>query len=80
MAVNVLVMEALAGLWYDNHAPPPGEREGEEVRAMHQDLSPREREVVALVAQDKTNAQVALDTRSLHAREGVNLRCLVWPK
>lgn len=52
--------------------PPPGEREGEEVRAMHQDLSPREREVVALVAQDKTNAQVALDTRSLNAREGVN--------
>jgi DNA-binding CsgD family transcriptional regulator len=35
---------------------PPGEREGEEVRAMDQGLSPREREVVALVAQGKTNA------------------------
>ncbi|MCL4241560.1 MAG: hypothetical protein KJ048_09430 [Dehalococcoidia bacterium] len=29
---------------------------------MHQDLSPREREVVGLVAQGKTNAQIALQT------------------
>ncbi|MCZ7578233.1 MAG: response regulator transcription factor [Chloroflexi bacterium] len=60
MAVNVFVMEAQTDLRYDNHAPR--EREGEEVRAMHQDLSPREREVVALVAHGKTNAQIALET------------------
>ncbi len=71
MAVNVFVMEAATALWYEKD-PPPGEREGEEVRAMHQDLSPREREVVALVAQGKTNAQVALETRSLNDAEGVN--------
>jgi DNA-binding NarL/FixJ family response regulator len=41
---------------------PPDEREGEVVRAMHQELSPREREVAALVAQGKTNAQIALET------------------
>jgi FixJ family two-component response regulator len=29
---------------------------------MHQDLSPREREVAALVAQGKTNALIALET------------------
>ena len=30
---------------------------------MHQELSPRQREVVALVAEGKTNAQIALQTR-----------------
>ena len=29
---------------------------------MHQELSPREREVVALAAEGKTNAQIALQT------------------
>lgn len=48
-------------LWYDEYAPPR-ERGGEEVGAMHEDLSPREWEVVEMVAQGKTNARIALQT------------------
>ena len=48
-------------LWYDENAPPR-EREDEEAGAMHEDLSPREREVAEMVAQGKTNAQIALQT------------------
>lgn len=56
-----MVMVTGTQLWYDEYAPPR-ERGGEEVGAMHEDLSPREREVAEMVAQGKTNAQIALET------------------
>jgi len=56
-----MVMVTITQLWYDENAPPR-EGGGEEVRAMHEDLSPREREVAAMVAKGKTNAQIALQT------------------
>lgn len=56
-----MVMVTGTQLWYDENAPPR-EREDEEAGAMHEDLSPREREVAEKVAQGKTNAQIALET------------------
>ena len=56
-----MVMVTGTQLWYDENAPP-WERQGEEAGAMHEGLSPREREVVEMVAQGKTNAQIALQT------------------
>ena len=56
-----MVMVTGTQLWYDENAPPR-EREDEEAGAMHEDLSPREREVAEMVAQGKTNAQIALET------------------